>query len=285
MKKAVFSLFLLFLATSLNAQKILVGDMNNDNELDIKDVTELVNVITGKSEKSYISPVEVFIRENKLTGKFKVDGVEKSYIDGEYDPYNGHEFVDLGLSVKWATCNVGANSPAEYGGYFSWAETHAKSSYEWTDYSYCNGTFRSMNKYCSSGNYGAVDSLKIMELKDDVAHTLWNGEWRIPTYEEQLELSSKCKWEWTNNYNNTNVAGYIVTSRVTGYTDKSIFLPAAGNIRSTTVNRASTYGYYWSSSLYTSQPNGAYIIYFSSLNLDWDLGYRNYGMSVRAVCK
>lgn len=285
MKKVVFSLFLLFVATSLNAQKILVGDMNNDNELDIKDVTELVNVITGKSEKRYISPVEVFIRDNKLTGKFIINGVEESYIDGEYDPYNGHEFVDLGLSVKWATCNIGADKPEEYGNYYAWGETIVKDKYEWTTYKYCDGTVRTMNKYCTNSNYGKVDSLMVLDLCDDVANLIWHGHWHMPTKAEYDELLNKCSWTWTPNYNGKGIKGYVVTSNVDGFTDNSIFMPAAGCMYKENLVDAGSFGYYWSSTLYPNYSYGAYSIYYASISYGWDLDHRFHGLSVRAVCK
>ncbi len=285
MKKVVFSLFLLFIATSLNAQKILVGDMNNDNELDIKDVTELVNVITGKSEKRYISPVEVFIRENKLTGKFKVDGVEKSYIGGEYDPYNGHEYIDLGLSVKWASCNIGANKPEECGNYYAWGETATKEKYDWTSYKYCDGTYYTMNKYCTSSGYGKVDGMSTLDISDDVSHEVWGGEWRLPSSDDIYELHNKCKWNWTDNYNGTGIAGFVVTSQVTGYTDRSIFLPAAGCRNGESLLRKGSLGLYWANSLWPSISYGATTLYFTAYGIETDLSYRNYGVPVRAVCK
>ncbi|MBR3609326.1 MAG: hypothetical protein IKL50_05525, partial [Bacteroidales bacterium] len=91
---------------------------------------------------------------------------------------NGKGYVDLGLSVKWATCNVGATTPEEYGYYFAWGETTPKTTYYWSAYKYCNGTDDSMTKYCTNSKYGIVDNKTTLELTDDAAHVNWGGSWR-----------------------------------------------------------------------------------------------------------
>lgn len=266
------------------AQRVLVGDMNNDGKLTIADVTELTNTILGKQESKFAYSATDFIKENKLSGRYKVNGIENNYINGEYDPYNAHEYVDLGLSVKWATCNVGANSPEGYGNYYSWGEVEPKASYGWASYRYCNGTFNSITKYCTSANYGVVDKKSVLEPSDDVAHVNWGGSWRMPTRAEQNELCNKCTWVRTKDYKGTKVAGYIVTSDIPGYTDKSIFLPDAGCYSEKGPIEVGNYGYYWSNELYPYLSYGAYGIYLTTVSVEWDLEYRNYGMSVRAVC-
>ena len=109
-----------------------------------------------------------------LTARFKIN-------------YNGHEYVDLGLpsGLKWATCNVGASSPEVYGGYYAWGETEEKSSYSWSTYKWCNGSYDTMTKYCTSSSYGTVDNKTTLDPQDDVAHVKWGGRWRMPTLEEQ----------------------------------------------------------------------------------------------------
>ena len=170
-----------------------------------------------------------------------------------------HECVDLGLSVKWATCNVGANKPEDYGDYFAWGETKPKKSY-------------------SSLNYFYKDNLTTLPLSADAARANWGGSWRMPTRAEQDELREQCTWRWTTQ---NGVKGYMVTSKKNG---KSIFLPAAGSRYVSSLLNAGSYGYYWSSSLSTSNTSDAYCLYFDSSYVDWYFYDRYYGRSVRPVC-
>ncbi|MDY4512770.1 MAG: hypothetical protein SPE10_04900, partial [Paludibacteraceae bacterium] len=112
------------------------------------------------------------------------------------DPANGHEYVDLGLSVKWATCNVGASKPEEYGNYYAWGETTTKSTYNWSTYKWCNGSKTTLTKYNTSSSYGTVDNKTVLELADDAARANWGGAWRMPTDAEWTELRENCTWTW-----------------------------------------------------------------------------------------
>ncbi len=201
--------------------------------------------------------------------------------------YNGHEYVDLGLpsGTLWATCNVGATRPEEYGDYFAWGEVEPKSYFDWSsegDYKW--GVYNSN----ASPNYGMTkynntDGKTVLDLDDDAAHVNWGGDWRMPTRAEFDELLSSCTWTWTSSYNGTGRAGYIVKSKVTGNTN-SIFLPAAGYLRNSSFYGAGTDGRYWSSSLNTRRPNDTFYLCFFSDNYYRDSHYRYYGQSVRAVC-
>ncbi|MCQ2242626.1 MAG: fibrobacter succinogenes major paralogous domain-containing protein [Bacteroidaceae bacterium] len=200
-----------------------------------------------------------------------------------------HEYVDLGLSVKWATCNIGASKPEEYGDYFAWGETTPKTTYNWSTYKWCNGSDDTMTKYCTSSNYGTVDDKITLDLADDAARANWGGSWRMPTFKELDELKIKCTWTWTIK---NNVWGY----NVTGLNGNSIFLPAAGYGYEGVLRGEGSYGYYWTSSLYTqvsfydvSYLNFAYYLDFCSNDIGWHHGYglkfiRANGRSVRAVC-
>lgn len=187
---------------------------------------------------------------------------------------NGHEGVDLGLSVKWATCNVGASSPEEYGDYFAWGETKTKSSYSFsnsTTYGLSTSTLQSRGTISSDGNLTAAY---------DAATANWGGSWRMPTRDEIKELEEECTWEWTTQ---NGVKG----RKVTGPNGNSIFLPAAGNRYGTDLLNAGSYGYYWSATPY-SDSYYACRLYFDSDNYDWYdysryFGYRYYGHSVRPV--
>lgn len=193
---------------------------------------------------------------------------------------NAHECVDLGLSVKWATCNVGATKPEEYGDYFAWGETASKSSYDWTTYLYCKGS--SMTKYCNNSSYGYngfTDTKTILDPEDDAAVVNWGGNWRMPTKVEQKELLDNCIWIWTTQ---NGVNGY----KVTGPNGNSIFLPAAGCMRGGSLYSAGSLGYYWSSSLEVGAPCTAYYVFFNSDYVVWYYARgRSYGLAVRPVCK
>jgi len=202
-----------------------------------------------------------------------------------YNNYNnGHEYVDLGLSVKWATMNVGASSPEDYGDYFAWGETTTKTTYNWSNYKYCKGNEYTLTKYCTKSGYGTVDNKTVLDLSDDAARANWGGNWRMPTYAELDELRNNCTLKWTTQ---NSVKGYKVTSKTNG---NSIFLPAAGHRKDSSLYSAGSYGIYWSSSLGTLEPNGAYNLslgwdmVFDVSDVDWHCYYRSYGQSVRPVC-
>lgn len=185
---------------------------------------------------------------------------------------NGHEYVDLGLpsGLLWATCNVGANSPEDYGDYFAWGETVPKSTYNWNTYFDTNDGGYTFHKY---DNYGGKT---VLEPADDAAHVNWGGSWRMPTYEEQDELRNECTWEWTTQ---NGVNG----RKVTGPNGNSLFLPAAGYRLNSRLYDAGSVGGYWSSSLYTSSLIYTYYLDFSSDLVDRDYNSRCSGLSVRPV--
>ena len=187
------------------------------------------------------------------------------------DPANGHEYVDLGLSVKWATCNVGANSPEEYGDYFAWGETNPK-----TEYYYCATDGISISELRSQGY---IDSEYDLTPQYDAAVANWGGSWRIPTKAEIQELIDKCNWTWTTQ---NGVKGY----KVIGPNGNSIFLPAAGYRYGSSLYRAGSYGYFWSSTPYgyydSDYTNARNLIFYSDEHY-MDNSSRSYGQSVRPV--
>lgn len=132
-----------------------------------------------------------------------------------------HAYVDLGLSVKWATCNIGASSPEEYGDYFAWGETAPKDVYVWSTYKWCNGSQNTLTKYCTNKEYGAVDNKITLELEDDAAHVNWGGEWRMPTKAELEELREKCTWM------PAQING-VSGREITGPNGNKLFLPYSG---------------------------------------------------------
>ena len=193
----------------------------------------------------------------KLKESAEVEDVEDSSCD---EPKDGHEYVDLGLSVKWATCNVGASKPEEYGYYFAWGETSTKEEYTEEN----------------SLTYGKKMSDIAGNAQYDAARANWGGNWRLPTKAERNELTDKCTWKWTTQ---NGVKGY----KVTGPNGNSIFLPAAGYRNGSSLYRAGSYGNYWSSTPYERYSNGAYYLNFSSVHLGKIIVYRDNGQSVRPV--
>ena len=226
---------------------------------------------------------EVVSKENPYTAQIIRNTQFRANFERGGNTEKGHEYVDLGLpsGIKWATCNVGATTPEDYGDYFAWGETQPKDYYDWSTYKYCNSTYTSITKYCTNSSYGTVDNKITLELTDDAAHVNWGGNWRMPTRAEQDELrnTSNCTWTWTTQ---NGVKGYKVTSKKNG---NSIFLPAAGCRINDYLRYAGSYGYYWSSSLGTSDSYYAYNVYFYSDDVDWSYFNRYYGRSVRAVCE
>ena len=186
-------------------------------------------------------------------------------------------YVDLGLSVKWATCNVGATSPEEYGNYYAWGETEPKTTiYTWATYKWCNGNDITLTKYNTSSEYGTVDNKTVLDYEDDAARANWGGAWRMPTDAEWTELRENCTWTWTTK---NGVNGY----EVKGTNGNSIFLPAAGYRYGGFLYDAGSNGSYWSSSLYTDGPSRALDVDIRSDGVYRNDYLRFCGQSVRPV--
>ena len=190
----------------------------------------------------------------------KPDGSDGKDEGHEYVDLEGHGYVDLGLSVKWATCNVGANAPEEYGDYFAWGETSPKAEYTEEN----------------SLTYGKDMSDISGNPQYDAATANWGGSWRMPTYDELKELKNQCTWTWTTQ---NGVNGY----KVTGPSGASIFLPAAGWLNGSSLDDAGSDGNCWSSTPSYILYGRAYGLLFDSVFQDVDYGFRRYGFSVRPV--
>ncbi len=192
-----------------------------------------------------------------------------------------HGYVDLGLpsGLLWATCNIGADNPEDYGDYFAWGETQPKDTYDWSTYQYCMGSSSTLTRYCRYSSYGYngfTDGLTILLPEDDAARANWGEVWRMPTKEEFEELYNNTTATWTTQ---NGVNGWLFTAS----NGNSLFLPAAGCRSNSNLNDAGSYGYYWSSSLHTAWPECAWLFYFGSGG--YVMGYLNryYGLSVRPV--
>ena len=245
----------------------------------------LISGTASASAQYYMNVVQ----KNGEKIQYLVSNIDSVYFSGQKGSAVNYEYVDLGLSVKWATFNVGATKPEEYGDYYAWGETETKTDYSWFTYKWCNGSNATLTKYCSIDNVGNecfTDTLTVLAPEDDVAHVKWGGSWRMPTKAEQDDLHNKCAWTWYDSGNTefNGVAGYKVTSKIEGYTDRSIFLPAPGYRYGTNFDAVANGGHYWSSSLDTGYPIQAYFLYFDSEVVDWSCNFRLIGYSVRPVC-
>ena len=204
----------------------------------------------------------------------------------DQDPY-----VDLGLpsGTLWAICNVGANSPEDYGDYFAWGETQPKNYYEWSTYQYCNGSYNTLTKYCNNslfGYNGFTDDLTILEPMDDAATTNLGSDWRMPTSNEWAELYQNTSFVWTTQ---NGVNGQLFTAS----NGNSLFLPATGYRYGNNNNTSlGTWCYYWTSSLsadlYGNGPHGAWYYYYFMDEIYMDIygvadAGRDCGMTVRPV--
>ena len=237
------------------------GDMNGDGQIAIDDITTLINAYLNASDEPQ-NPTE-----------------------------NGHEYVDLGLSVKWATMNIGANAPEEYGDYFAWGETSSKYTYSWSTYKFCKaddvGHLRYLDRYNSDPHYDEyyaeyqsteyLDYREVLSPDDDAAYCTWGGTWRMPTEEEVTELQDNCISTWTT-LNGVN--GCLLT----GPNGNSIFLPAAGLNGDGSFLNVGSDGAYWTSSLYTNRSDHAWFMSLGQGSVNCRHCPRYAGLTVRAVC-
>lgn len=229
-----------FMAVTSSAQILFDrGDVNGDGNADISDVVTLVNIILNGGDAQLTCP----------------------------DNHHPH-MIDLGLpsGTKWACCNVGADKPEDYGGYYAWGETEEKDSYDWSTYIHCDG---SPNTWHNIGS-------DIAGTQYDVAHVKWGGSWVMPSKEQIIELLNNCTREWTTV---NGVKGRKFTSKTNG---GSIFLPAAGFWYSE-LGSAGDYGYYWSSTLYEYDESSACNLGFGGNGAYWHGNNRLNGLSVRPV--
>lgn len=301
--KLIYASALLMCSTNMTAQTTtLPGDVDGDGHLTKNDVTLLADVLSGKTT-NYANPAAADFDNN---GKVSIKDLTL-LIDALLHPTtgesNGHTWVDLGLSVKWATCNIGASTPSENGGYYAWGETATKSSYTWNNY--LGATMTSWSDCGTTKdplkNFVYPNETSIASTQYDIAHTQWKGTWRMPTFEEQSELCNNCYWEWTNNYNGTKKAGYIIykvkdksdrgkysygyTAPTATYTltDTHIFLPASGYRSGTALYSNGYVGRYWSADPTTGSAADVFTLNFDSSLVLWLSYFRNDGYSVRAV--
>ena len=262
------------------------------------------------SDGNYYNPRKIAIDTSNVT-------ISAEFVDATLP------LVDLGLSsgTLWATCNLGAENPWDYGNYYAWGETETKDVYSWETYKYCKGSYKTLTKYCYKpifssidehgrfiteyGFNGYTDALKTLLPEDDAATTVLGSDYSIPTVDDWYELGSQCHWVWTANYNNQGVYGYIVykakaeddkgtidvelyygtPSAFYSMKDAHIFLPAAGFRTDSMPAYHGRFGYYWSASLFDEyNTREAYLCLFTDVSLFLSSHHnRCYGYSVRPV--
>lgn len=228
------------------------GDVNNDGAVTMSDANMVVNQFlsgnTGAVDDVY-----------DVNGDGAVTMSDANMIVNIFLNQIVYVPVDLGLSVKWATCNVGASDPWECGDYFAWGETEKKErfTYNWETYKWSEGDYHNLTKYVPTSYYdGIVDNKSSLDPEDDAAIVNMGDGWRMPTEVEVEELITKCTWTWYK-YRNTKYGGKQ-GYEVTGTNGNSIFLPAGGYSDGGTERNQGTEGAYWTSSLVTSSSNNAY---------------------------
>ncbi|MBQ6729507.1 MAG: serine/threonine protein kinase [Bacteroidales bacterium] len=261
-----------------------------EQELQRKVIEEAKRV----EDSVYMACITIIACDNYLKaypeGRFVTD-VQNKIIELENNvPKNGlhkgHEYVDLGLpsGTLWATCNVGASKPEDYGHYYAWGEINPKDIYNWYTYQYSNGGTSwedpNLTKYCSSSYYGDngfIDNLTTLQSGDDPATNQWGSGWRTPSMAQWAELRNNTKHEWPTR---NGVQGVLFTSKKN---DQTLFLPAAGTRMDSGLEAAGFWGEYLSRSIFRDGSTCVWTLYFNLDDLGLHDGSRVYGYSVRPV--
>lgn len=260
----------------------LKGDTNGDGNLNIGDVTELIDYLLTSDATGIVLANADVDEDGNVSISDVVDLIDLILIEEE-DP----GYVDMGLpsGTIWATRNIGANSPEEFGFYFAWGETAPKEVYNWDTYKWCDGSYNKLTKYCTQSSYGRIDYKMELDLEDDAAYVNWGPLWRMPCASNFTELESNCKRKWTTI---NGVSGCMFTSKING---KTLFFPATGHRSGSGSSQVGSTGCYWSRTLSTASPNYSgvkchcacgYHIY-SSISPMLNYYLRTYGYAVRAV--
>ena len=267
MKKNLVSLVLLLgalmLPAAVHAQNIY-GDVNGDLEVNIADINSVIDIILDGNDFTPAADVNG-------DGEINIADVNSiiNIILGEGVPSQEHEWVDLGLpsGTLWATCNVGANAPEEYGDYFAWGETEPKEVYESDTYKWyeSDNNYSGYTKYCTNSRYGYngfTDGKRDLDPSDDAATANWGTGARMPKWDQIEELDHNCSWKWTQR---NGVNGQLGT----GPNGNTIFLPAAGSRFYDSLLGAGSCGHYWSRSLGPGGSHYAYYLDFDSGDVYW----------------
>ena len=255
----------------------ITGDVNGDQEVNIADVNAVISIILSGSGN---------LTAGDVNGDHEVNIADVNavinIILGGGPAQSEHEYVDLGLpsGTLWATMNVGAKVPEEYGDYFAWGETAPKQVYSWSTYKWCNGESNSITKYCTfsnSGYNGFTDGKTELEPEDDAATVNWGSMAQMPSLTQIKELVNLCSWEWT-------MRNQVYGQLVTGPNGNTIFLPATGYSMDSSVYLGGSCGFSWTRTLGDGISGAACNLNYESGSVIWRNKYsRNYGFTVRAV--
>ena len=267
---------LILIISNFTAQSVVRGDVNNDGEVNIGDINTVISVILDNT-----------LIDADVNGDYEINIADvNAIIDiilNEGSQISPDGYIDLGLpsGTLWATRNVGATNPEDFGDYFAWGETIPKNYYEWETYKwgyYEDEFYLILTKYNTDSDYGSVDGKTELDPEDDAAYVNWGPSWRMPGKEQIKELCNTCSWQWSEL---NGVFGQLVT----GPNGSTLFLPAAGYILEDYSALASMGGYYWSRTLDSSYPDYAYYLVFGWNNWECrNFGFRRpIGYTVRAV--
>jgi hypothetical protein len=252
----------------------------------MKYLTKHENQAAYDAVKNNLATPQVALIADSMSVDYKpyVDPCKSIIVNTTYD------WVEIG-GVKWATKNVGALTVTDYGQYFQWGDTqgftadqvsgncHSK-TFDWVNYKYGNGT--SSPGATGMTKYNSTDGKTVLDLSDDAARANMGGLWRMPTTDEYVALGAAVNTAWTADYQGSGVAGMICTDKTDS--SKVLFFPAAGRCFNGSVSYVGSLGYYWSSSLYSSDVQSACSLLFYSSSVNWQYyNYRCNGFAVRGV--
>ena len=279
-KRAMLALCLLAVCWLPAKSDVMLGDVDDDGTVGISDVTWLIEYLLT-DDATIINLEKADVNQDGHVDIGDVSSLIDVLLILPANPHPDSDYVDLGLpsGTLWATCNVGASAPEDYGDYFAWGETEPKDYYDWSTYKWCNGSKNTLTKYCNDSSYGFngfVDNKTELDSEDDAAYVNWGPSWRMPSYDQIVELCNNCTWQWTQR---NGVNGRLVT----GPNGNTLFLPAAGDRWGDSLDNVGSYGCYWSRTLYSSSPYYADYLYFDSGGWYYWHSTRLSGFSVRAV--
>ncbi len=235
------------------------GDLDGDGKVTIHDLTLLIQALA----RPLLPPPDCDVNTD---GRYNTADVEAmvALILQPTATTPQHEAVDLGLSMRWATCNLGATQPWQPGHYYAWGELQPKEDYSEESYAYCDG-----------GEYRNIGA-NICGTKYDAAREAWGEQWRMPTLIDINQLLTKCTWTETTLH---GTSGYTVT----GPNGNSIFLPKAGKQWGTQPTEQGTRLYYWCGMSQSATATSAYVLNDTGYTGNWS-AIRSYGFAIRPVC-
>ena len=252
----------------------LRGDVNGDGEVNVADINSLIDIILTGGGHTVAADVN---GDGEYTIA-DINAIIDIIMGGDVPAPDEHGYVDLGLpsGTLWATCNIGASTPEEYGDYFAWGETEPKEEYTWETYKWCDGSYKTLTKYNTDTLFGEIDNRRELMLADDAAYVNWGALWRMPTEAQMMELIQNCTWQWTTR---NDVSGCLVT----GPNGNTMFMPAAGFRSGSSLNNEGVEGDYWSRILPSVAPFYANGLSCDSRGVYWLYGTHCSGYTVRAV--